>query len=142
MGGKAKNRVNNDCSSDVIVVRELLGAHGGRTPGPLGGGHVEPLVLCFPPTSEKPANKGGGKFSSLRIRGTSSQFTIPESDFRSEFHLFLGSQIVKLLYKAFSQTAAATKLTSTIKARTTVAGIWKSRPKNPISPSDHSLLLI
>ena len=142
MGGKAENGVNNDCSSDVIVVRELLGAHGGCTPGPLGGGHVEPLVLCFPPTSEKPANKGGGNFCSLGINSTSNQFTIPESDFRSEFHLFLGSQIVKLLYKAFSRTAAATKLTSTIKARTTAAGIWKTRPENPISPSDHSLLLI
>ena len=47
MGGKAKNGVNDHCSGDVIIVGELLGAHWWCTTGPLGGGHVEPLVLWF-----------------------------------------------------------------------------------------------
>ena len=59
MGGEAEDRVNNHSGGDVIVVGELLGAHWRGTPGPLGGGHVDPLVLGFSTTSEKLPNVGG-----------------------------------------------------------------------------------
>ena len=59
MGGKAEDRVDDHGGGDVIVVGELLGAHWRGTPGPLGGGHVDPLVLCFSTTSEKLPNVGG-----------------------------------------------------------------------------------
>ena len=53
MGGEAEDRVNDHGGGDVIVVGELLGAHWRGTPGPLGGGHVDLLVLGFSTTSEK-----------------------------------------------------------------------------------------